>query len=188
VVHLATRRRKTSCGAQKQLSHLHSGPFGHATKENQLQGPETAISPAQWTIWPPDEGEPAAGPRNSYLTCTVVHFAIRRRRTSCGAQKQLSHLHSGLFGHPTKENQLRSPETTISPAQWSIWPPNGKPAAGPRNSYLTCTVVHCATRRRKTSCGAQKQLSHLHSGVFGHLTENQLRGPETAISPAQWSI
>jgi hypothetical protein len=169
VVHLAPQRRRTSCEAQKQLSHLHSGPFGPPTKENQLRGPETAISPARLSIWPPDEGEPAAGPRNSYLTCTMVYLATQRRRTRYGSQKQLSHLHSGPFDHPTKKNQLRGPETAISPAQWSIWPPDeGEPAAGPINSYLTFTVVHLATRRRRTSCGDQKQLSHLHSGQFCH--------------------
>jgi hypothetical protein len=36
--------------------------------------------------------------------CTVVQLATRRRKTSRGAQRQLSHLHSGPFGHPTKKN------------------------------------------------------------------------------------
>jgi hypothetical protein len=171
--------------------HLHSGPFGHLTKENQLRGPETAISPTQWSIWPPDEGKLAAGPRNSYFIYTGVHLATQQRKISCGAHIQLFDLHRGPFGHPTKENQLRGPETAILPTQGSIWPPDeGKSAAGPRNSYFTYTGVHLnprrrkiscgprnsyftytrvhlAPRRRKISCGAQKQLFHVHRGPFG---------------------
>jgi hypothetical protein len=151
-----------------------------------LQGLETAISPitvvclatrqkkincearkhlfhpSQWSIWPPDEGKLAARPGNSYFT-----------------------HHRGPFGHPTKENKLRGPETAISPitvvhlatqrrkiscgarkklfnpSQWSIWPPDeGKLAVVPKNSYLTITVVNLATRQRKISCEAWKQLFH----------------------------
>jgi hypothetical protein len=49
-----------------------------------------------------DENMAAIGKSGVY--CTVVHLATRRRKISCGAQKQLFHLDSGPFGHPTKEN------------------------------------------------------------------------------------
>jgi hypothetical protein len=190
MVYLATRRRKITCGAQKQQFHLHSGPFGHPTKEIYLRGPKMTIAPIQWSIWPPNEGNLPVGSRNGYSTHAVVHLATQQRKFTCGVQKGLFHLHSGLFCHPTKENYLRGPETAISPTQWSLWPPDeGNLPAGPRNSYFTYTVVHLATQRRKFTCRAQKLLFHLHSGPSGHPTkENYLRGPETAISPTQWSI
>jgi hypothetical protein len=148
VVHSATRQRKTSCGAQKQLSHLNSGPFGHPTKENYLWGPETAIPPTQWSFWPPDKVKLAGGPETAIPPYTVVHLATRQWKTSWGAQKQLT-----------------------PPTQWSIWPPDkGKLAAGPRNSYPPYIVVHLATRRRKTSWGHRNSYPLLHSGPFGHPT------------------
>jgi hypothetical protein len=176
-VHLATRRRLISCRAQKQLIHPHSGPFGHPTKENQLRGPETAIPPTQWSIWPPDKGKLAAGPRNSYFIYTGVHLATQQRKISCGDHIQLFNLHRGPFGHPTKENQLRGPETAISRTQGSIWPPNEenqlrgpethisptqgsiwppdeeKSAARPRNSFFTYTRVHLAPDEGKSAVG-----------------------------------
>jgi hypothetical protein len=106
-----------------------------------------AISPTQWSIWPPDQAKLAAGPVYVYFTYTVVHLAIRSSKISCGARIRLFHLHRGPFGHPMKQNKLRGPYTAISPTQWSIWPPDqAKLAAGPVYGYFTCTVVHLATR------------------------------------------